>query len=66
MSFAETGNGDPAEFYSEINTQKVAELITFPTIEGRDAPGKTGSAARPALVREVALFIYPTNFPPTP
>jgi hypothetical protein len=66
MSFAETDNGDPAEFYAEINTQKVAELITFPTIEGRDAPGKTGSAARPALVREVALFIYPTNSPPTP
>ncbi len=64
MSFAETGNGSPASFYAEINTQKVAELITFPTIEGRDAPGKTGSAARPALVREVRLFIYPTNSPP--
>lgn len=64
MSFAETGSGDPASFYSEINTQKVAELITFPTIEGRDAPGKTGAAARPALVREVGLFIYPTNSPP--
>jgi hypothetical protein len=64
MSFAETGNGNPASFYAEINTQKVAELITFPTIEGRDAPGKTGSAARPALVREVGLFIYPTNSPP--
>jgi hypothetical protein len=64
MSFAETGSGDPTSFYAEINTQKVAELITFPTIEGRDAPGKTGSAARPALVREVGLFIYPTNSPP--
>jgi hypothetical protein len=64
MAFAETGSDDPVEFYAEINTQKVAELITFPTIEGRDAPGKTGSAARPALVREVGLFIYPTNFPP--
>lgn len=64
MSFAETGSSDPASFYSEINTQKVAELITFPTIEGRDAPGKTGNAARPALVREVGLFIYPTNSPP--
>jgi hypothetical protein len=66
MTFAETGNGNPVEFYQEVNTQKVAELITFPSIEGRDAPGKTGSAARPALVREVALFIYPTNSPPTP
>jgi hypothetical protein len=64
MSFAETGSDDPVEFYAEINTQKVAELITFPAIEGRDAPGKTGSAARPALVREVGLFIYPTNSPP--
>jgi hypothetical protein len=66
MTFLETGNGNPTQFYAEINTQKVAELITFPTIEGRDAPGKTGSAARPALVREVALFIYPTNTTPTP
>jgi|LakMenE18May11ns_1017448.scaffolds.fasta_scaffold6017574_2 hypothetical protein len=64
MSFAETGSDDPVEFYAEINTQKVAELITFPAIEGRDAPGKTGAAARPALVREVGLFIYPTNSPP--
>ena len=64
MSFAETGSDDPVDFYAEINTQKVAELITFPTIEGRDAPGKTGAAARPALVREVGLFIYPTNSPP--
>jgi hypothetical protein len=64
MSFAETGNGDPVEFYEEIDTQKVAELITFPAIEGRDAPGKTGNAAKPALVREVGLFIFPTNAPP--
>jgi hypothetical protein len=64
MSFAETGNGDPVEFYEEIDTQKVAELITFPAIEGRDAPGKTGNAAKPALVREVGLFIFPTNSPP--
>jgi hypothetical protein len=64
MSFAETGNGDPVEFYEEVDTQKVAELITFPAIEGRDAPGKTGNAAKPALVREVGLFIFPTNSPP--
>jgi hypothetical protein len=64
MTFAETGSGTPATFYQEINTQKVAELITFPSIEGRDAPGKTGSAAKPALVREVGFFIYPTNSPP--
>jgi hypothetical protein len=66
MTFAETGNGNPATFYQEANTEKVAELITFPIIEGRDAPGKTGSAARPALVREVGFFIYPTNSPPSP
>jgi hypothetical protein len=65
MSFAETGNGNPVSFYQEINTQKVAELITFPSIEGRDAPGKTGAAAKPALVREVGFFIFPTNSPPS-
>ena len=64
MSFAETGNGNPVVFYQGGNTHKVAELVTFPSIEGRDAPGKTGSAAKPALVDEVGLFIYRYNFPP--
>ena len=70
MSFAETGNGNAVNFYQSSSafistfetigvTNKVAELIVFPNIDGRDAPGKTGSAAKPALVREVGLFVYP-------
>jgi hypothetical protein len=36
---------------------KVAEPITFPNIDGRDAPGKSGSAAKPALVSALAFFL---------
>jgi hypothetical protein len=64
MSFAEAGNGNPVVFYQGGNTHKVAELVSFPSIEGRDAPGKTGAAAKPALVDEVGLFLYRYNFPP--
>jgi hypothetical protein len=70
MPFAETGNGNAVNYYLTFSafistfetigpTNKVAELIVFPNIDGRDAPGKTGSAAKPALVREVGLFVYP-------
>jgi hypothetical protein len=36
---------------------KVAEPVTFPNIDGRDAPGKTGSAAKPALVSDLTFFL---------
>lgn len=36
---------------------KVAQLVTFPNIDGRDAPGKTGAAAKPALVSIVGLKV---------
>ena len=36
---------------------KIAQLVTFPNIDGRDAPGKTGSAAKPALVSIVGLKV---------
>jgi hypothetical protein len=40
---------------------KVAQLVTFPNIDGRDAPGKTGSAAKPALVSIVGLKVNGRN-----
>ncbi len=40
---------------------KVAELVTFPNIDGRDAPGKTGAAAKPALVSMVGLKVNGRN-----
>jgi hypothetical protein len=66
MTFAETGNGNFVSSLQGGNTHKVAELVTFPNIDGRDAPGKTGSAAKPALVSEVGLFLAPYNTPPNP
>jgi hypothetical protein len=58
MVFATTSNGFPVNYYGGGSTHKAAELVTFPNIVGRDAPGKTGNAAKPALVSEVGLFIY--------
>jgi hypothetical protein len=66
MSFAETGNGNVVAVYQGGNTHKVAELVTFPNITGRDAPGKTGASAKPALVSQVGLFLGPYNTPPNP
>jgi hypothetical protein len=66
MSFAETGNGNSVSSLQGGNTHKVAELVTFPNITGRDAPGKTGAAAKPALVSQVGLFLRAYNTPPNP
>jgi hypothetical protein len=66
MSFAETGNGNVVVSYQGGNTHKAAELVTFPNIEGRDAPYKTGAAAKPALVSQVGLFLGAYNNPPNP
>jgi hypothetical protein len=66
MSFAETSNGTAVSGLQGGNTHKVAQLVTFPNITGRDAPGKTGSAAKPALVSAVALYLGAYNNPPNP
>jgi hypothetical protein len=66
MSFAETGNGNVVVSYQGGNVHKAAELVTFPNIDGRDAPGKTGAAAKPALVSDVGIFLAPYNNPPNP
>jgi hypothetical protein len=63
MAFATLTSGTATSIlssgaYGDSGTiQKVAELITFPNIEGRDAPGKTGNAAKPALIVGVGLTI---------
>jgi hypothetical protein len=36
---------------------KIAQQITFPDITGRDAPGKTGAAAKPALVSALGIEV---------
>jgi hypothetical protein len=63
MAFASYSNGavrraDP--FNGFRPPYKIAYPFTFPDISGRDAPGKTGAAAKPALV--TALGIEVTGF----
>ena len=36
---------------------KIAQLITMPDISGRDAPGKTGPSAKPALVSALGIQV---------
>jgi hypothetical protein len=51
----------PENFASQmravINEHKVARLVTFPDIPDRLAPGKTGSAAKPALITDVSMYL---------
>jgi hypothetical protein len=59
MAFAQTGFS--ADSYLRLaggDVHKVAQLFTFPNIDGRDAPGKTGSAAKPALVTDMAFVVF--------
>jgi hypothetical protein len=58
VSFAQTSNGVPGLRFAGGFTHKVAELVTFPNIDGRDAPGKTGAAAKPALVSDVGIYLF--------
>jgi hypothetical protein len=44
-----------SEMKAVINEHKVARLVTFPDIPDRLAPGKTGSAAKPALISTVIM-----------
>jgi hypothetical protein len=60
MTFAEAGNfATPNLTLNDANDarKQIAERITFPDITGRDAPGKTGSAAKPALVSNIGLLV---------
>ena len=66
MTFATATNGNAVAVLTGGLVQKVAELVTFPNIDGRDAPGKTGAAAKPALVTDVGVWIYPINSGVTP
>jgi hypothetical protein len=60
MAFATFGNGAPTTTSSGGGTtdrKKIAQRITFPNIEGRDAPGKTGNLAKPALITSLSLHL---------
>jgi hypothetical protein len=57
-------NNEADSRYAGGGARKVAERIVFPQITGRDAPGKTGSAAKPALIKEVGLTVFSSNEAP--
>jgi len=60
MTFTTAGNFGSNDFtISNSNNShlQIAERITFPDFTGRDAPGKTGTAAKPALVSNIGLFV---------
>lgn len=64
MTFAVVQNSADNNFNSFNGFRppfKVAQLVTFPNIDGRDAPGKTGAAAKPALVSMVGLKVNGRN-----
>lgn len=64
MTFAVVQNSADNNFNSFNGFKppyKVAQLVTFPNIDGRDAPGKTGAAAKPALVSIVGLKVNGRN-----
>jgi hypothetical protein len=61
MAFATAGNFDPVNIVisnsDSVSYKAYAQLIVFPEITGRDAPGKTGSSAKPALVSSIGLEV---------
>ena len=60
MAFASYTNGavrNRSPFNGFRPPYKTAYKITFPNITGRDAPGKTGSAAKPALVSALGIAV---------
>ena len=48
---------DEGPYRAATTEHKLARLVTFPDIVGRDAPGKTGSAAKPALIHSMVSFL---------
>jgi len=57
MTFASFTSPPPNDVATGNFASKVAEIIVFPQITGRDAPGKTGNSAKPALLRSMGIGI---------
>jgi hypothetical protein len=60
MTFGTVTSPAPTTSATGSFAQKVAEQIIFPQISGRDAPGKTGVFAKPALIKQVGISIGKT------
>jgi hypothetical protein len=61
MSYATVTNGTATSFQTATTAYAIATGFTFPNIVGRDAPGKTGSSAKPALITSVGLYLTSDN-----
>jgi hypothetical protein len=48
-------------FFGSRPPYNIAQLITMPDITGRDAPGKTGASAKPALVSQINIEVTAYN-----
>jgi hypothetical protein len=60
MAFATYTNGATRDGFSFNGFQppyKIGRAFTMPTISGRNAPGKTGTAAQPCLITEVTIHV---------
>lgn len=51
------GSTNQSPFNGNRPPYKIGDYFTFPDITGRDAPGLTGSNARPALIRTVSIAV---------
>jgi hypothetical protein len=64
MAFASVVNGTSTTLRNAFNEYRIAKSFTFPNIVGRDAPGKTGSAAKPAVITSASVNLSaPVTFP---
>jgi hypothetical protein len=61
MSFATVTNGTATALRGTTNEYAIANTFALPNIVGRDAPGKTGLLAKPALITSVGLYLASTN-----
>ena len=60
MAFASFNNGFVTAENIEFGVSKkakISQLLQFPSITGRDAPGKTGNLAKPALISDLTLYL---------
>jgi hypothetical protein len=54
-TFTNGASGGSISYGSSGNRTKISQTITFPNITGRDAPGKTGNFAKPALITDLTF-----------
>jgi hypothetical protein len=66
MAFASFSSGPVGQTFAfgvaapdnpKVLSKKIGQLVIFPNITGRDAPGKTGNFAKPALISDLTFYI---------